>query len=1633
MALDNKQIINYESLLKVLDYIDERDSSQAVFWKDAVEDIKKVADRSVTTAMNVNEMTALVDGTTYTFFGMIPHVTDNSSGNPVFEGYVTAKYVNDVGAEVVSQRNIRAEYNGTAYEVVSVKDFAGEVEETACAVNKTLPMADIRDAVDNSYTAFMDLDGFEVELDGVTYKLEGSVPFTHKSHGYPEFRGRGTATNKTDILETKPVDVTVIWNEDAMPPYWTASATESTVVETSSAVTKQSTPIEVADLVASSKLVLMNLAGMTFEDADGATYALTGAIPYSGNDGGNKHKFSGRAVRIPAAGTIPTATTGGVRVTVQYDETSTLSNKWVVKEFIKEDASNVVFVDETNTYAQVAEYLDNGITPIVKVEGYEVDYGAYKKTYSGHLEYYQIENSTPEKARVEFRGILAENDSREMYRASAMYEVNQPYRLNIDPNNDKIPFDALKYVRIDVIEHTDGTYDCYISDRDPALPDATLEDVWSRLDNSENNHAVWIYYRKDGESNECIFQYTGKERFEKEVSGTPHEFVVQSGIDGTHILKVILENDYAGNVTYSIDVVEVGGGAETANGVRYTDSYNDVKEAIESANVTHMNVNGLDSGLQYKDDAGNLQSLYLEGELPLISIGTPRYRFGGITYAINGALEDSTRTKVSTTVEYDGNEWKAYCRRLKDEFEETACGVTKDMSLDEVHEVVEHAKDIIMNVNGLTWTDYEDVMHPITYTIYGAIPYIDGHLSTQDKFGGHVQTIDPNGKKAWADIEVVWNTNRWEVVSCLFDDDEITYVIKVKVLTEAEYGDHAQYIADVVAGERLCTLVEPATLDEIWTELYKHAEKDNPYASGYGDGKLSDGRFKVKMVVDDRDAMFTSGRCELGAHIVGLQYHAWMSSCSAMVPSFADTGRYMNFPFQTGAKLGNEPDFRDYVVYVDHKYDSNFKIRRQNRDLEDYNLTVSKTYDAYDVPTYSVVNGDSGATFKQIFDSAHDGDHRITVHVVGDGGNEDKYTANAVAIAMQDDMKAGRQRVRLFTQFGERIRFGAKGEVEEFGILEISRNKTDLAYSATYAPTYAPVLEAKAKIVRFKLVGSNWILDADNSDLKNYQEIVSARAKGEPIFAYDGYDTYYLNRCNSATGDTIQFICSSLQKEDDGTYTPKFKYIESDRNGSMVYYRGDKVLAGGSGGSVTWNNVENKPFDSVDTAISATSTNPVQNKAIYTALDDKVSKETGKGLSTNDYDNDAKAEVAKIADKADADDVYTKTESDNTFVKKTDVKTAVVTGDTQNPVSSKAVEDYAVKKEDEDYKNVQADWNQTNTAKWDFIKNKPEVYTQDEIDEFLDDIYTKTEVDTKLGDYYKKTEVNTELAKKVDKTADDYLTKAELITDGIKITPNKGSAIEYKLEDYVEKAEMTSENLVKITQHDGTTVEQKPYLAKVETIQVDGLDEYKITDNKGVETKLDVYKRADTFSRDEDAVPTDLTTYGKKQIDDMIKALEGVTMKVVATVPAPADATAGTIYICDGTMYLCYKNGEGESAPKVISPIGGTAPDLTQYWKKTDGDLMSTAEHTKLTQDYTKAELDAKFADTYVKSETYSSDEVDDLLEDYVKTTDDYVVKVVKADEKYTFTQKNLAEVVIDITPATDADVTSLLDSIFTE
>lgn len=68
--------------------------------------------------------------------------------------------------------------------------------------------------------------------------------------------------------------------------------------------------------------------------------------------------------------------------------------------------------------------------------------------------------------------------------------------------------------------------------------------------------------------------------------------------------------------------------------------------------------------------------------------------------------------------------------------------------------------------------------------------------------------------------------------------------------------------------------------------------------------------------------------------------------------------------------------------------------------------------------------------------------------------------------------------------------------------------------------------------------------------------------------------------------------------------------------------------------TATWEKLgEWKADITVDTAISSTSTNPVQNKVISAALGNKVDVVSGKGLSTNDYTADDKTKLDTIVSK----------------------------------------------------------------------------------------------------------------------------------------------------------------------------------------------------------------------------------------------------------------------------------------------------------------------------------------------------------------------------------------------------------------
>lgn len=114
----------------------------------------------------------------------------------------------------------------------------------------------------------------------------------------------------------------------------------------------------------------------------------------------------------------------------------------------------------------------------------------------------------------------------------------------------------------------------------------------------------------------------------------------------------------------------------------------------------------------------------------------------------------------------------------------------------------------------------------------------------------------------------------------------------------------------------------------------------------------------------------------------------------------------------------------------------------------------------------------------------------------------------------------------------------------------------------------------------------------------------------------------------------------------------------------------------------------------IDSDMSSTSTNPVQNKIITAALEKKVDKIAGKGLSTNDYTNEEKTKLAGI----------------ETGANKTIVDTTL-SSDSINPVQNKIVTSEFNKKVDKvDGKDLSTnDYTTADKNKLSGIENNAEV------------------------------------------------------------------------------------------------------------------------------------------------------------------------------------------------------------------------------------------------------------------------------------------------------------------------------------
>lgn len=178
-------------------------------------------------------------------------------------------------------------------------------------------------------------------------------------------------------------------------------------------------------------------------------------------------------------------------------------------------------------------------------------------------------------------------------------------------------------------------------------------------------------------------------------------------------------------------------------------------------------------------------------------------------------------------------------------------------------------------------------------------------------------------------------------------------------------------------------------------------------------------------------------------------------------------------------------------------------------------------------------------------------------------------------------------------------------------------------------------------------------LDLTGTDrvIKNTVEIIKNHTSDNDIhFSSDEKNnleqSYAHSTSKHAPTDAEKNIIVGVQKNGEDLIIDSSRKVNITVPTKLSELENDLGLEGGTGSNIT-----------VDSELSDTSENPVQNKVIKEVLDEKVDKIDGKDLSTNDYTNIDKEKLSTIAEGAEV--------------------------------------------------NVQSDWNETDTTSDAYIKNKP--------------------------------------------------------------------------------------------------------------------------------------------------------------------------------------------------------------------------------------------------------------------------------------------------------------------------------------
>lgn len=195
--------------------------------------------------------------------------------------------------------------------------------------------------------------------------------------------------------------------------------------------------------------------------------------------------------------------------------------------------------------------------------------------------------------------------------------------------------------------------------------------------------------------------------------------------------------------------------------------------------------------------------------------------------------------------------------------------------------------------------------------------------------------------------------------------------------------------------------------------------------------------------------------------------------------------------------------------------------------------------------------------------------------------------------------------------------------------VEIDETITENSSNPVKSSAIYSALLNKVTVEEGKSLSTNDYTDEEKTIVANAQERMQYTVIPTPVSSFAGKIIQYVGSSNENYSQGAFYTCSQVGE--------KWQWLKIDLIGSInaseVIFNntGSGIVSTNLDGAIkeVFNQAQETTF-TVDHTIDQDSNNPVSGGAVYEALQGKVTKEEGKGLSTNDYTTEEKNKLANL-------------------------------------------------------------------------------------------------------------------------------------------------------------------------------------------------------------------------------------------------------------------------------------------------------------------------------------------------------------------------------------------------------------------